>query len=75
MFDKSSLPSVVGFSMEKIIDKGKGGMNTHIATLNQESFSNVTLLVFENLSCNDSIQQKWLSEVFIYTFLLLMVEL
>ena len=50
-------------------------MNTHIATLNQESFSNVTLLVFENLSCNDSIQQKWLSEVFIYTFLLLMVEL
>lgn len=34
--------------------------------MNWESFSSVLLLVFEELSNNDSIQQKCLSKVFIY---------
>ena len=52
----------------------KSGMNTYTATLNRDPFLSMALLVFEYLSGIDSIQQKWLLEVFIYKLLLLTIE-
>ena len=55
----------------------KSGMNAYTTTFESRAiiFLSVALLVFEGLSDSDLIQQKWLSEIFIYKLLLLMVKL